>query len=115
MARSLGIPLSEWDEWSDDDRAWMMAAHLVELELEARKLAETCPVCGGPATECQNPDNQWAFETETKRCFLTKARIQAAGSHEKDKYSAALVVSSKFNPALKKSIRNRNMVRRVHG
>lgn len=35
-------------EWDDDERAWMVALQLYRDGL--------CPVCGGPADDCQAPE-----------------------------------------------------------
>lgn len=113
-ARSIGIPLSVWDQWAEDDRAWILAATIAEQHLEQAHTDATCPVCGGPRDECQDPANQFAFETSTVRCFRTAARINALEPHKKDPAAAAIAVASVYNPARRRRP-GRGKVVKSHG
>jgi hypothetical protein len=52
-------------------------------ELEQAEAAERCPSCGLPVTECGNPDNQFRFGAESRRCHATYA-IAAAQAKDRD-------------------------------
>ena len=98
-ARSLGVPMSVWDGWSEEDRGWFLALRQVEAEEEAA----TCPVCGGPRAECGDRANQYAFEVDGGWCYRRKALIEASEAKFKDKQgrvaAAASVMSARLNPA----------------
>jgi len=53
-------------EWDDDERDYMLALAAWEASL--------CPVCGGPAEECQAPDADRRFKgVPPVRCHRTDA------------------------------------------
>ena len=58
----MGIPLSEWTKWDDEDQEWVLAY----LEWEASK----CPGCGGLLTETTDPSSEDAWVADDPvRCF----------------------------------------------
>jgi hypothetical protein len=61
----------QWVEsgWDEQSRAEMLA--LTKLE------AEQCPLCGGPAAECQDRDAYEAYEALPVRCHKTTAVAMA--------------------------------------
>lgn len=95
-ARSLGKTMTEWDELDDYDRSWAMAAE-ASAGLDS---LDRCEACGGPKAECQDPDNQHAYEVEFRRCFRSQA-IREAEKKRSDLDGVLTVVS--LNPAKKKS------------
>lgn len=75
------------------------------LDMEAK--ARRCPACGGDSTECQDPDNQHAFEVVLKRCYRSRAINDALKARKDDPDKSSLIISAKVNPAKKKSARRR--------
>jgi len=65
-ATRVGISLTEWSAWSDDDRGWVLA--LAEWE------AGRCPGCNGWLTETTDPGNEGRYRAEPPvRCFRCSA------------------------------------------
>lgn len=95
--------MAQWDELNDDDRAWAMAVDVADTEHAAKK----CPACGGDPDECQNPDNQHAFEVTLRRCFKSRAVQEALTARKKDPHASSLVVTVKLNADKKKSARKK--------
>ncbi len=96
----MGKTMSEWDDLDDYDRAWALALDIAE----AKDSAQKCESCGGPKDECQNADNQHAYEVSFRRCYRTAAVI-AAQKKRTDHEGVLTVV--KLNPAKKKSARKK--------
>lgn len=72
----LRIPLSQWADWSDDDRGWALAW----IEHEAAK----CPGCGGWLAETTDPANDDAYVADLPvRCFRCSA-LHGQQEHYKD-------------------------------
>ena len=92
--------MSEWDALSDYDRSWALGADVADLE-DAK---ERCPQCGGMASECQDTDNQHAYEVTWRRCYRTAA-IREAEKARKDHVGVMAVAV--LNPAKKKSARKK--------
>lgn len=94
--------MSVWDSWSEDDRGWFLALREVEAELDAAK----CPVCGGPAEECADRANQYAFEVSGRWCYRQKALIESMEAKTKgDKGRIAVgasVLTARLNSALRR-------------
>ena len=62
----LGISLTEWSGWTEDDRAWVLA--LAEWE------ASRCPGCNGWLAETTDPANDGRYNEEPPvRCFRCDA------------------------------------------
>ena len=95
VARAHGVPHSVFLSWPQHDQDIALALHRVEAEEKAR----TCPVCGGDADECQNPDYQRAYAAAFSRCYRTRTVGHAMKSRRDDGPDAkALVVSTTFHP-----------------
>lgn len=81
----LGISLTEWSGWSDDDRAWVLA--LAEWE------ASRCPGCNGWLAETTDPANEFAYTAEAPvqchRCAALHGEQDRMKDHPK---RAALVL-----------------------
>lgn len=97
----MGLTMSQWDDLTEYDRAWPLALALAD----ARDEAERCRSCGGRASECQDADNQHAFEVEFRRCFRTRAVVEA--QRKRTDMDGVLTVAT-LNPAKKKSARPRD-------
>ena len=69
----MGLTMSQWDDLDEHDRAWALGADVAESEESALR----CPACGGPKSECQDPDNQHAYKVEFRRCYRTAAVVEA--------------------------------------
>lgn len=55
-------------EWDEDTRTLVLGHAAVDL----------CPVCGGPAVECQDPENQFAYTVlPPVRCHRKTALVEA--------------------------------------
>ena len=93
--------MTQWDALSDYDRAWALAADVADYE----DRAEQCESCGGPKAECQNPDNQHAYEVSFRRCYRSAAVAAAQKKRAADMDGVLSVVT--LNPALKKSARRK--------
>ncbi|MGO1711779.1 hypothetical protein [Corynebacterium variabile] len=72
-------------EWDEQERAWMLALAAYEEEM-------TCPVCGGPVSECQSTTAEGRFEVGPPvRCHRRTALLQAQDAYKDAKQSAALM------------------------
>lgn len=62
----MGVPLSEWASWDDDDQAWVLAY----LEWEGSK----CPGCGGLLSQTTEASTEglWVAD-DPVRCFRCTA------------------------------------------
>ena len=91
------MPMSEWEQLSDDDRDW-------ELGLDS---LHTCPVCGGDDPEglCQNPRFQHAWEVILTRCYKQRAVLLAMKRFENDPYVSTVIPRVTLNPAKAKPLR----------
>ena len=96
----MGLTMSQWDDLDEHDRAWSLGLDIADAHDEAGK----CAACGGPASVCQDPDNQHAYEVEFRRCYRTRA-IQEAQKKRTD-HDGVLTVAT-LNPAKKKSARKK--------
>lgn len=96
VARGMGLTMSQWDALDEYDRAYALALDLVEAEERAGR----CPQCGGPASECQDADNQHAFVVTTRRCYRTRARLEA--ERKRTDHDGVLFVAT-LDPTRKKS------------
>ena len=74
---------------------------MAEAEVEAVEKAATCPSCGGPKAECQDPDNQHAFVVTAGRCYRTRALMEAQRARRGDHDGVLWKVV--LDPARKKS------------
>lgn len=90
------MDIDQWDALDEYQRAYALAPALVK----AQQASERCEACGGPKSECQNADNQHAYEVEFRRCYRTQAVMRAQKSRE-DLEGVLTVVT--LNPAKKKS------------
>ena len=81
--------------WERHDQDMALALHLVEVEEETHR----CSVCGGDSRECQDPANQYAFETKFRRCYRTRSVAKAAKKRDdSDTDQRATVASTIFHP-----------------
>lgn len=94
----MGLTMSQWDELDDYDRAWAMGADI-------EPTVDKCPACGGPASECQDADNQHAYVVSVRRCYRTRAVQEALTKRKGDPDFGSLLVSVTLDPKLKKSAR----------
>jgi hypothetical protein len=94
----MGLTIEQWDELDDYQRAYALAPDLIDAERNAGR----CTQCGGPASECQDPDNQHAYEVTFRRCYRTMAREEAAA--KRSDHTGVIAVIH-LNPAKKKSAR----------
>lgn len=83
-------------EWDDEERGWMLALGLYRDRL--------CPVCGGPADECQAPQSldeakNGRYVVEATTCLRTKELRQdmdRMSDRVSEAESAALVFTTKL-------------------
>lgn len=97
----MGLTMTQWDALDEYERSWALGADLADAE----DAAERCAACGGPKAECQDPDNQHAYEVEFRRCFRTRAIVEA--QRKRTDHDGVLTVAT-LNPAKKKSARPRD-------
>lgn len=59
-----------------------------------------CPMCGGPISECTDPDNEMAYKVDPPtRCHKTTAKLrymENEGQWAKRKYNRALMLIVKL-------------------
>ena len=96
----MGLTMSQWDDLDEHDRAWALALDLADAADDAGK----CTSCGGPASICQDTDNQHAYVVTTRRCYRTLAVIEAQKKRA-DHDGVQWVVT--FDPSKKKSARKK--------
>ena len=95
--------MTQWDALDDYDRAWALGTDLLDLEQQATR----CPACGGDAAECQDTDNQHAYEVTLKRCYRSRAINEKLKARKDDPDKASLIITATVNPAKKKSARRK--------
>jgi hypothetical protein len=100
----MGLTMGQWDALDEHDRAWALGADIARLEEAALR----CEACGGPKAECQDVDNQHAYEVSFRRCYRTAAVKQAEKG--RTDFDGVLTVVT-FNPAKKKSATKRGAPR----
>jgi len=93
------MTIAQWDALDEHDRAWALAPDLIDAELDVGK----CPACGGPASDCQDTDNQHAYVVTLRRCFRTRAVQDALKARRNDPDAGSLIVSVTLDPTRKKS------------
>ena len=98
-ARRLGLTMTQWDELDDYDRAWALGLDVADAETAAG----ACQACGGPASECQDPDNQHAYVPTYRRCYRTRAIDDARKARKSDPDLGSLLISVTLDPTKKKS------------
>jgi hypothetical protein len=103
----MGLTIEQWDDLDDYARAHALAPDLLDAEREAAK----CPACGGPASDCQDPDNQHAYVVTLRRCFRTRAVQDALKKRQTDPDAGSLLVSVTLDPTRKKSATKRGASR----
>lgn len=96
VARAMGLTMSQWDALDEHDRAYALALDLVEAE----EAVGRCPQCGGPAAECQSPDNQHAYVVTWRRCYRTRAIREA--ERQRTDHDGVMAVA-RLDPSKKKS------------
>ena len=101
------VVLKHFDALDGYDRAWELASDLTEQQADAEAKARRCPACGGDATECQDPDNQHAYEVALKRCYRSRAINDTLKTRKDDPDKASLIITAHLNPAKKKSARRK--------
>ena len=90
----MGYTIEQWDNLDEYARGWALAPDLAEAERNAGK----CTQCGGPASECQDPRNQHAYEVTFRRCYRTEAvRTAEDRRGRNDMHGVVTVVT--FNPS----------------
>ena len=92
----MGLTIEQWDDLDEHARAWALAPDMLEAERNAGR----CSQCGGPASECQDPDNQHAYVVTFRRCYRTRAVREAERSRQD---TDGVVVVVNFDPTRKKS------------
>jgi hypothetical protein len=93
----MGLTIEQWDELDDYQRAHALAPDLIDAE----RAAGRCAACGGPASECQDPDNQHAYVVSLRRCFRTRALEEAKRARKSDHDGVLFAVT--LDPTRKKS------------
>jgi hypothetical protein len=84
-ATRLGISLTEWSTWSDDDRAWVLA--LAEWE------ASRCPGCNGHLPETTSAANEGRYAADVPvRCHRCSAIHGQQENYKDSPYRAAQVL-----------------------
>jgi hypothetical protein len=96
----MGLTIEQWDNLDDYQRAYALAPDLIDAERDAAK----CAACGGPSAECQDTDNQHAYEVTFRRCYRTQAVMEA--QRKRAELDGVLTVVT-LNPAKKKSARSK--------
>lgn len=67
------------------------------VALAAYEDDELCPVCGGPKSVCQAPENEGRFETGPPvRCHVTTAISQAQEAYKDARAPRALMWGARF-------------------
>lgn len=81
----LGVSLTEWSTWDDDDRAWVLAL----LEWESSR----CPGCGGWLHETTDPatEGTWLAD-DPVRCFRCTALHGKQDNYKDHPYRSAQVL-----------------------
>jgi hypothetical protein len=92
----MGLTIDQWDALDDYQRAHALAPDLIDAEREAGR----CSQCGGPASVCQDPDNQHAYVVTFRRCYRTRAVREAERKRTESDGVMAVVT---LDPARKKS------------
>jgi hypothetical protein len=103
----MGLTMAQWDELDEHDRAWALGPDLLDAERDAAK----CAACGGPSSDCQDPDNQHAYVVTLRRCFRTRAVQDALKARRNDPDAGSLLVSVTLDPTRKKSATKRGASR----
>jgi hypothetical protein len=100
----MGLTMAQWDDLDEHDRAWALGPDLLDAERDAGR----CQACGGPASDCQDPDNQHAYVVSFRRCYRTAAVVSAQKSRQ-DMDGVLTVVT--LDPTRKKSATKRGASR----
>ena len=95
----MGLTMSQWDGLDEHDRAWALGLDVTDAEDRAGR----CQACGGPASECQDPDNQHAYVPTFRRCYRTRAVEDARRTRKADPDLGSLLISVSLDPTKKKS------------
>lgn len=103
MARAMGLTMSQWDELDEQDRAWALGLDYADAESAAGR----CEACGGPASECQDADNQHAYVVKYRRCYKTRAVQEAQRKRASDSDYGSLLIVATLDPSRKKSARKK--------
>ena len=99
----MGLSMSQWDDLDEQDRAWALGLDVAD----AKDAAGRCAACGGPASECQDVDNQHAYVIEYRRCFKTRAVQEAQKKRQSDSDYGSLLIVAHLDPTRKKSARKK--------
>lgn len=85
----MGISHAEFLGWDEGEQDKMLALKVYEDTM-------LCPLCGGPKSECLNPDNETRYRVDPPtRCHRTTAQLRfmkGDGQWEKREYNQALLV-----------------------
>lgn len=72
--------MSEWDTWTDEDRAWLLALDQVETDRQAA----ACPLCGDTTGQCRDANLQHAWKAKSQVCYRTKTILEKSRSFADD-------------------------------
>jgi hypothetical protein len=97
----MGYTIDQWDALDDYQRAHALGPDLIDAEREAGR----CQACGGPASDCQDPDNQPAYVVTLRRCYRTRAIEEAKRARKSDHDGVLFAVT--LDPTRKKSATKR--------
>lgn len=93
--------MSQWDDLDEHDRAWALGLDIADAHDDAEK----CHACGGPASECQDADNQHAYVVSVRRCYRQRAIDEERRKRKDDPDLGSLLMSVTLDPNRKKSAR----------
>lgn len=84
--------MGDGSEWSEGEQDKMLALKLYEDTM-------LCPLCGGPKSECLNPENEMAFKVDPPtRCHKTTSimrYMEGDGQWDKRPHNRALLVGAR--------------------
>ncbi len=92
----MGLTISQWDDLDPHDQAYAIGVDIADGQAAAGR----CTQCGGPASECQDTDNQHAYVVTWRRCYRTRA-VKEAEKTRSDHAGVVAVVT--LDPSRKKT------------
>lgn len=92
--------MTEWDNLTDEDRAWALVPDLVDDP-------DKCSVCGGDKRVCQDPDAQHAWVVEARRCYKSLAVAEWMERRKNEKHAHTLHLTARIDDSRRKSARTK--------
>lgn len=90
----MGVSHAEFLGWDEGEQDKMLALKVYEDTM-------LCPMCGGPISECTDPDNEMAYKVDPPtRCHKTTALMRAQGDDwtSRPYYRALMLVARLVKP-----------------